>query len=298
MNDFYSLENFKKLSVFEEYNPTWIGPGSERVWSSKNNQDISYYDLDGYYITKDVGDKKIINKNINFEYKINKHGFRSQHFKNVNTNKISVLTSGCSQSFGEGMPETLRWQYFLLNDFIDKNVDHFDMAAMGASSRLIIRNIFTFIRNYGKPNYIFIVFPDIARNFMFHDNNKCFQNVTYHTKSLTNRSIMTPHYTRYALGFHEHDAMMSFVEDVWALEQFCELTNIKLFWTTQDSRLEELIINNIKVKNFVVTNNKDLTQLENINNLEYWDIANDNAHRGSSWTSYVAKKFIEQVLND
>lgn len=48
----------------------------------ENPKTIEFYDEDGYYVTDNIGDLRVINKEINFNYKINSHGFRSQHFKN------------------------------------------------------------------------------------------------------------------------------------------------------------------------------------------------------------------------
>ena len=48
---------------------------------------------------------------------------------------------------------------------------------MGGSIRLITRNVFSFIRNYDKPDYIFLLFPDIARDFLYRKESNNFVSV-------------------------------------------------------------------------------------------------------------------------
>lgn len=291
--------NFKDqpdLKSIKEFNSSWLGPGSraDQLLFLKNKD--SYYDDEGYLITNTVGDEKNINKEINYNYKINKHGFRSNHFKTINSNKTTILTAGCSNSFGQGLPEELRWQSFLLKNLNNDDIDWFDVSSMGGSFRLITKNIISFIRNYGKPDYIFIIFPDIARDFMFNDKKNSFNNVNAHPFYLTQKKQPTifKNLVDYTLNFNEYDALMKAIEHVWYLEELCKLSGIKLFWTSWEHRFHDEFFK-LNFKNFIEqTMPNDL----NINNLEYWDEANDRIHYGSKWTSWQGKIFSEKVLND
>jgi hypothetical protein len=290
----FDYNNFCKI---KEYNSSWIGPGEREfcLLPTTLNKN-SYYDDQGYLITDSVGDLRSINKKIDFTYKINKHGFRSNHFKPVDSEKITILTAGCSHSFGEALPEELRWQNFLLKSLKYSNLEWFDVSSMGASFRLVTRNVISFIRNYGKPNYVFIVFPDVARDFMFNDKENKFNNVNSNTRHIIKQKEhnIPQNFIDYTLSFNYYDALMKAIEYIWYLEEFCKTLNIKLYWTSWDNGLEE-IFKNLNFKNFV---EQKWQHGLNIDNLEYWDMANDNLHRGSSWTSWQGKSFSEVMLND
>lgn len=298
------MDNYSKI---KEYRSDWLGSGSIHTDIYKiepkglnNPKSISYYDNDGYYITNDIGDLKIINKEIDFTYKINKNSFRSQHFKKIDENKITILTGGCSHSFGWGLPEELRWQTFLLNNLDNKNLDLFDVSSPGASIRLIIRNVISFIRNYGKPNYIFLMLPDVARDFMYNEEVFNFENVTLGNAILTKKDDLPQHIINYGMSFNEYDAIMRSVEQIWALEEICVSYGIDLYWSTWSYATQDAF----HFSDFKFYLEPDwnyfgkMKTSENINNLRYWDYANDKNHFGSSWTSWVGKKFSEKVVYD
>lgn len=301
-----SLELFKSI---KEYDSSWVGPGTNQFYDGvffslpanvKNYKSIEFYDEENYYITDNIGDLREINKEIKFNYKINSHGFRSQHFKKLNHNKKNILTAGCSHSFGYGLPEELRWQSFLKNNLNDNNLDFFDLSAPGASIRLIVRNIISFIRNYGKPDYIFVVFPDFARDFMYNEHKNNFQNVNVNSEFLTKKNEKPNIFNNYSKLFNEYDALMKCIEQIWALEEICYFAGIKLFWSTWSLSTEQ-VFNNSKFKFFFSHANdyfKVSKKLININNFEYWDVANDNRHFGSCWTSWLGKTFSEMIIND
>jgi len=310
-NNLYEKQNGREFfstgyPLIKEYDNYWIGSGTKKIFtkvldshpqSSKTPDSISYYDDENYYITDDVGDGKVINSKNDFLYKINSHGFRSQHFKTVDENKITILTGGCSHSFGEGVPEEVRWQSFLLKNLNDKNVEIFDVSSMGASCRLITRNVISFIRNYGKPDYIFLYLPDVARDFWYNEKSMSFENVNANTQWLI-KSDETPEiYKKYTLSFDEYTATMSYVEHIWALEEICEFANIKLFWTTWVPGLFEIFSNYIKFKNFVAFDIKNM-QDKNLNNLPYWEYANDKNHPGAKTLSWVGNEFVRFMTND
>jgi hypothetical protein len=291
--------NFKDqpdLKSIKEFSSSWLGPGSREQYLLSLQNKNSYYDNEGYLITDDVKDEKIINKKINFNYKLNKHGFRSNHFKLVDSSKTTILTAGCSQSFGQALPEELRWQSFLLKNLKNNNIDFFDVSSTAASIRLITRNTVSFIRNYGKPNYIFIVFPDIARDFMFFEKENKFNNVNANTRHIIEQKIknLPNALIDYTITFNEYDALMKSVEQIWHLEELCKLSGIKLFWTSWEDGFHNEFFK-LNFNNFVEQTTPNHL---NINNLEYWDMANDKKHFGSKWTSWQGKIFSEKLLND
>ena len=303
-----------------QYSSSWLGPGTSifnnkvfnDLWSNDDKLNQCYFDEENYYIAN------LFSKSseLKFSYKINNHGFRSNHFKKIDKNKVSILTGGCSNSFGLELPDDLRWQSFLLKKIKKTNVELFDISSMGGSIRLITRNVFSFIRNYDKPDYIFLLFPDIARDFLYRKESNNFVSVYAHTDHIKNTNNFDNVYKKYSLNFDENNALMIALESIWSLEEFCKQANIKLFWSTWDQNLENYFYNNKNFNNYVplfintdLKNQKinlnnikkwsDLPEYKNnINNLPYWKNADDGHHFGSQISSYVSDIFSEKITHD
>lgn len=307
----YSDKEFDNMINKKEFKSNWIYPGVEIFYnhsSDKNQNDatISYF-KDDYYITDwPWGSKKPVHNGSNFLYKLNKNGFRSNHFEKIKDDRKSILTAGCSHTFGHCLPNELRWQNILLsNVYKQEQIQHFDVSSMGASIELIVKNVISFIRNYGKPNYIFIVFPDIYRGFRFDTKSQLFKNVFANEICLTEKNMEV--YKEFTLGFKEEDGCMNAITNIFALEEICFNAGIKLFWSTWSERLSK-IANSVEFKNFIEYHSnfpakwggdeKNKNIPVNTNNLEYWNVAGDNIHFGSFWNTEVSKMFEELLKND
>ena len=82
-------------------------------------------------------------------------------------------------------------------------------------------------------------------------------------------------------------------------EDYCNASGIKLFWTTWDME-DAKLYNCLNFSNFIYIKDLDpekLKKKENKESYSFWEIAEDYDHFGSSWTSYLADKFLE-VIND
>jgi hypothetical protein len=89
-------------------------------------------------------------------YRFNTLGYRDDEFS-----KVDMLISGCSVTFGEGIPEQWRWGDVLADKLGIKskaNIGH-----RGGSIYSTILYSMAYIKKYGKPKYIFCMFPDLSR---------------------------------------------------------------------------------------------------------------------------------------
>ena len=130
------------------------------------------YDDEGYFICNEWRDPQI--KGPRIQYKINKDGFRSKHFATLKKENFNILYGGCSWTFGEGLPEEMTWTYQVtqgIKNKINKNVIDYNLGFMAFSIDLIIKNVMSFIRLYGKPDVIFLCFPDVGRKIKYMDNS-------------------------------------------------------------------------------------------------------------------------------
>lgn len=246
-----------------------------------------------------------------FEYKINRHGFRSQHFKNLNKEDINILYSGCSWTFGMGLPEEYMWTSILSNklkSLNDKNIESFNIGYRAFSIGLIIKNVMSFIRTYGKPNYLFIVFPDSGRDFIFNKYNN-----SYSAVDPRYFEYISEFYSDYAKSYNYETNILKYCELIKMLEDFCIESNIKFLWTTwyypdyeiyKNVGFENLIDTDINFLQadpgfYRIFNYNSFTEsypYDNIDMLPYWSVARDLVHPGTAWTNHITKEFFNEII--
>ena len=79
-----------------------------------------YMSDDGYLYTTLLNSHPENGKGPKFQYRLNSNGFRSDHFKKLDTSNINILFAGCSFTFGEGLPEEYTWPRLLENNIKHK----------------------------------------------------------------------------------------------------------------------------------------------------------------------------------
>lgn len=98
------------------------------------------------------------------EYLLNSFGYRSKEFFNT----PEVIVAGCSMTFGEGVPDDGRWSD-ILSSRLGAQDNQINLGIRGASVGQIVLNVFSYIEKYGKPKYLFCLFPNLERiEFIFH----------------------------------------------------------------------------------------------------------------------------------
>lgn len=98
------------------------------------------------------------------EYILNSLGYRSKEF----FGSPEMIAAGCSMTFGEGVPDEGRWGDFL-SKMLGVSNSYINLGIRGASVGQIVLNVFAYIEKYGKPKYLFCVFPNLERiEFVFH----------------------------------------------------------------------------------------------------------------------------------
>jgi len=249
---------------------------------------------DGYYIHNKFPFQN--NTEIkNVKYKLNKFGFRTKNFE---SNKKFILTSGCSNTFGIGLPEQYIWPS-LLKDKVNKKIDVYNLAFPGHGYFMIIKNIFNFIKQYGKPEAIFIMFPNLNRDIYFSKIKKDFVAQVINVSHVFHGNNDMKNFV---LNYDEGANILKTISYLNALEMFCNSAGIKFAWTTwADKEIIELI----KFDNFYffenlyynnLSKNKEYKNLIDKENLYMWDIAGDNAHPGINWQYTVFKSFYDLYL--
>lgn len=272
-----------------------------------NKAHLAYQDENGYFISDWVASGNYAEDlNCPVIYRINKDGFRSDHFKIIDEKNISILFGGCSWTFGEGLPEEYTWTKMLCNKIsnkLNKKVDYFNTGYMGSSIDLIIKNTMAFIREYGKPNYIFLLLPDMARKTRFNkltnDYYKAFPHPDWIAKEKSHAQ------KKYTLEYEFENNVYDSLNLLHLFEDYCSESNIKLLWGTWfspekyyyiNSRFKYFIDQDDIVKNFkesLSIDSKD-EYYPNLKNLPYWRVAKDNCHPGTAWTHFIVEVFFQK----
>lgn len=187
-----------------------------------------------------------INKNKKFdtimpiEYKINKHGYRSEDFIGPET----VLALGCSQTFGYGMIEDFIWP----NIFCSKiNKKYHSLAEPGDGLQGQVSKAFAYFKEIGHPKIIIgafpagrIEYPNIPQvlgkeeKFLISSTQlplKDFngiRDIYISTEKFSERPHNPQDVLPYEFGLYYNFIFIRMLED------YCKTNNITLIWTFYD----------------------------------------------------------------
>lgn len=172
---------------------------------------------------------------------VNSYGYRSDEFENVSDN---FLFSGCSFTWGAGLPDNSSWAYYV-NKSLGGERFH-SLAQSGNSAENIIDNIYRFIRQFGKPKAVIVLFPNLQRfsvynktddgvsylSYLFHDHNPDYHPLLDSQEDLDfiNKKVFLPEYLEY-----------SFLNRVKQLEEYLEAIGVPFYWSTWNYNVSTII---------------------------------------------------------
>lgn len=236
---------------------------------------------------------------IEVDYTVNSYGYRGQEL-----GKVDLLTSGCSQSFGVGIPESLTWTSLLANGRTYNNLSY-----PGNSTVAMVEDIFKHFEAYGHPKYLRILVPDFLRfKFIKAANENTFIKNSQgkigefiNTVSDEDRSMLK--YEKMPIPIEKiMPTSMSFRTNLFAikmLEEYIAQTNIDFKWTSWHNELNvHFNKHDYKFKNYIkseIIKDKDfsLCHLE-IKKIDprFFDIGTDpQKHMGSHAHAHYADLF-------
>lgn len=251
--DFYKFDKEKN----KEYLIKHFSNNSLVGWHSPNSTVV--------FDSVNVFDKaNVVTVDDDNTYEINKNGFRGEVYENSD-----VIASGCSITFGLGVPEEGRWTNILSNQ-INENITN--LGVEGASIKSICTNIIQYCMNNKMPKEIFCLFPDFFRSMVVVDKEFyksglskgywseshnltltfCNPKVSQHSK---NRILMEiKDKSNIEDSVSPHQLILDSVNFIYILESFCLTNGIKLYWTTWDEPTFEILKEMSKIKDFKLKN--------------------------------------------
>lgn len=97
-------------------------------------------------------------------YRLNSYGYRDPEYSGT----AELIATGCSQTFGQGVPENYRWSNMLAEKL---NMSVATVAVPGWSTMGAINAVMSHIITYGKPKIVALLLPDLFR-FDYVKNSK------------------------------------------------------------------------------------------------------------------------------
>jgi len=232
-------------------------------------------------------------------YKYNNLGYRCDSFWQK-TNGVRVLFSGCSETQGignniEDVWTTKVYKYLEQNYAVD---GYFNLALSGSGYARIINNLINHMNIYGSADYVFILFPNIARWTEWIDDSTGYNNIglnAWHDgkKNKDDTSIKT-----------QRDHLVNFITMIKLFEGFCELNNTKLYWSTWDKNDEynyKLLNKKQIFKNFIgldISGVEELILNENNSKKDKKYFFTRDKHLGIGWHDFFADAFIHHLTED
>lgn len=198
-------------------------------------------------------------------YEINRLGMRGEVYPDAD-----ILASGCSITFGIGVPEEGRW-----TDLLSKKMNRsvMNLGNPGNSVSTICENVIRYCMNNKMPKEIFCLMPDFFRSMVvvdkeFYRSGVKRENVgvsDYLELMFCNPVVKTDSRVVYMETKNKeniedavspHQLILNAVTSIYTLESFCLSNDIKLYWTTWDRASSEIMyqlldIKDFKLKNFV-----------------------------------------------
>jgi hypothetical protein len=229
--------------------------------------------------------KNIINNN-EITYNINNNGFRSDNFTNHHDG-LHILFAGCSETFGVSSPLEETWAKTVYNEISKNNKisGYFNIGHPSGGIYIIIYQILTYIKKYGSPDFLFVLFPNIDRKVSWINHIGYRQR---NGKTIGDPTINNIH----AYLTMVYDSMFMYK----TLELICQCLNIKLIYGNWDN-LDMLHINKIsKELTLIDINDTDEFSEYVIKNLSDYEsdifIRRDGVHRGIAFHKFWAHKFL------
>lgn len=208
---------------------------------------LDQYALEAMFLNKlKTPNLKIIYHSLETPYLLNSFDFRSEDFEN----NTELLFSGCSFTFGVGIPEDKLWTQIVAKNM---NLKHQNIAVPGTSPILIASNFFEYCRIYGNPKIFVCLFPDFYRTFRvknfkygykkYQKKQDDFENIKLNSKEyyeditlIEPNSKNLPKIVKFPTPIEDimqpDTAYMLNMIAINLIEQYCRSNNIKFIWST------------------------------------------------------------------
>jgi hypothetical protein len=228
-------------------------------------------------------------------YKLNNFCHISEDFVPRDPTKTNVLFAGCSVTAGEYLPYGYSWPHHLYSYMKENDLNIGPQQILsfpGGNAAKIIANIFKYVNMFGKPDYIFLMLPDMFRLYTAYEDH--FRPEITYAEGATIHDLMFPFQ-----GMYEYQ--MAYRN----LEIFCSSLGIKLFATSWE-KCANVEMKKLNFKTYIpFKNDKPSPTIKKLSGKKYKDFsskyyvhASDKIHPGLISHIHYTDYFIERLKND
>lgn len=244
------------------------------------------------------------------EYSHNKTARRCDDFSKETAQK-NFLFAGCSITYGTGLPYQHTWAYKLNKDLNGENFYNVGMPAR--NFQVIVNDIYTYIRLFGKPKTIFLLLPDLKRDYTIKLKKNLEHGDYYEVYPIVSMSFNP----KDPLGLpdnkknlkKDHDYLdiektyYDFYNTMSQLEDYLESLEIPFLWTTWDEWFQKSLVGEKIFKNYFELDSLEEYVEKNIyppvelgKNKKYWLIAADKPypHPGIMEQHFYSSQFFKK----
>lgn len=234
-------------------------------------------------------------------YISNNYTYRSDNF-NEKDSAENMLYSGCSFTYGIGVPYNSTWASMLNNSLGYEKFYNLGMA--GASFESIIFDIYTYIKKFGMPHGIVILFPPPTRILSMEDE-KIIRVSSFRVVNLKDKEERK--FFQENKDILNYDLwIMKFYNMISALELFLDSVGVKFIWGCWDIYVNKIFDNVTSLKHYIniygpnyeyfvsAVENREIDYSDYVN--KYWQNARDT--HPSVKEQFLFYKVFEKAWND
>lgn len=283
--------------------PSWDTRNKEEYIEmlKKHRQNFEYENKNDYHIVKKISHEQINpgRESWDVEYKFNRDLFRSDHFKKEHDG-LHIVFTGCSSTEGVGIKKEHTWAYNIYNELSKtKKVDgYYNLGQSNTGYHQIIGNFLTYVEKYGKPDYLFVLLPNIQRRYKYLEEENSWVYVSYPQPGATSAEERP---------IFEIDDYIS-VFPVWAKTwqsfiNYCKTNKIKLFWSSWDTTDRSHVqLSLLSLESFVTINVENdpmiISQMLEAKSLTKKEIYARDNHPGPLLNYLWSKNFLDKLKKD
>jgi len=173
------------------------------------------------------------------EYTLNNHGLRCDNFYKIENKKDHILFAGCEYSLAINHEVKFSWAYMLYSYLLGSVGTYRNISYPGANPEKIIANLIKYVDAYGAPYKMFVLMPEIIRDYGYWPDGKVYKPKMYRqlkgNGGVEHNDVAIPNDVPLNL------LLLSYVRSIRILESYCSALEIDLIWTTWDKDSSEIL---------------------------------------------------------
>jgi hypothetical protein len=175
-------------------------------------------------------------------YSLNNDGHRCDDFTNPPP-KNHILFAGCENTVPIGLPIKFGWANIVYRKTINEDGNFRLIAYPGGSISKVVANLFKYFNNYGNPTKLYILMPELARDYGCLEEEQALKPKIYRQYYLNERDTKEHNLNCKPNDYPLELLGLRYIQQARILEQYCKIANIELNWTSWDNSTNNFLKN-------------------------------------------------------